>query len=86
MSRQPEELETGGEAYRLTCRFHPGGPTSSGWWPHRETAELRYREWVGLYGSAPETVITLTRLTDDRAEVLRVWPPQARPGTEPPDA
>ncbi|MEU5836403.1 hypothetical protein ABZ820_22415 [Streptomyces diacarni] len=84
---------TGGAHRRARAARHGAGTASPGrtgprlcWWPHRETAELRYREWAGLYGSAPETVITLTRLTDDRAEVLRVWPPRARPGIEPPDA
>ncbi|NSC25363.1 hypothetical protein FM076_31115 [Streptomyces albus subsp. chlorinus] len=62
--------------YRLTCRFRPGGPLNSGWWTDRETAERRYREWIGLYGSTPGTVITLTRETGAGSEVLRAWPPE----------
>lgn len=61
--------------YRVTCRFRPDGPVNSGWWADRATAELRYREWVGLYGSDPGTVITLARVTGQTVEVLRSWPP-----------
>lgn len=58
---------------RVTLQFTPGGPVVEGEWAASATAETRYTQWVGLYGTGPNMVIRLIEETDGRRRVRKTW-------------
>ncbi|MEU5610545.1 hypothetical protein AB0H03_17720 [Streptomyces sparsogenes] len=57
-------------------QFAAAGPAVEGEWTIPGTAQDRYREWVGLYGSNPNVVIGLIEETDGRRRVRKTWTAQ----------
>ncbi|MFF3324991.1 hypothetical protein [Streptomyces sp. NPDC002889] len=49
-----------------------GQPAMHGWWENRETADRKFRSWIGEYGSVTGARITLTDQVGDRE--LAAWP------------
>ncbi|WP_406390183.1 hypothetical protein OG806_49595 [Streptomyces sp. NBC_00882] len=45
-------------------------------WAIPDTAQDRYTEWVGLYGSDPAVVIRLIEETDGRERGRKTWTAQ----------
>ncbi|MGW8379804.1 hypothetical protein [Streptomyces sp. ODS28] len=61
--------------YRVTLRFHPGGPPVVGEWDVPGPAERTYSQWVGLHGSNPEATVELAEEGEGEArKVLKRWP------------
>ncbi|MCQ8194650.1 hypothetical protein [Streptomyces rugosispiralis] len=57
-------------------QFAVGGPSVEGEWAVPGTAQDRYTEWVGLYGTNPDVVIRLIEETDGRRRVRKTWTAQ----------
>jgi hypothetical protein len=46
----------------------------TGWWTVKEVAESKYKGQIGVYGSLPGVIITLSVQTADAEEiVLKTW-------------
>jgi hypothetical protein len=69
--------------YRVTLRFRADGPAVTGEWAEQETADRRYRSYVGLYGSLPAVTIRLDQLAGGHVQVLKEWPPNEGAKVEP---
>ncbi|MGW0562884.1 hypothetical protein ACWDZ4_20250 [Streptomyces sp. NPDC003016] len=62
-------------AYIVTLQFKPPiGPCVTGWWDDSVTAEQKWREWVGTYGSHPTARIQLVEQTADGEVPVKCWP------------
>ncbi|MFJ2833586.1 hypothetical protein ACIPC1_39615 [Streptomyces sp. NPDC087263] len=57
-------------------QFEADGPVVEGEWTVPATAQDRYTEWVGLYGTGPGIVIRLIEESDGRRRVLKTWTAQ----------
>ncbi|WP_431776291.1 hypothetical protein [Streptomyces cucumeris] len=57
-------------------QFATAGPAVEGEWTVPGTAQDRYTEWVGLYGSKPNVVIQLIEEADGRRRVRKTWTDQ----------
>ncbi|WP_326655646.1 hypothetical protein [Streptomyces sp. NBC_01750] len=57
-------------------QFEENGPIVEGQWTVPGTAQDRYTEWVGLYGTGPAVVIRLIEETDGRERVRKKWTAQ----------
>ena len=57
-------------------QFVEDGPAVEGEWAVPGTAQDRYTEWVGLYGTGSTVVIQLIEETDGRERVCRKWTAQ----------
>ncbi|MEV7681501.1 hypothetical protein AB0O64_23550 [Streptomyces sp. NPDC088341] len=65
-------------------QFEADGPAVEGEWTAPATAQDRYTEWVGLYGTDPAVVIRLIEESDGRECVRKTWTAQGEvegPGT-----
>ncbi|MFG2457029.1 hypothetical protein ACGFWE_08165 [Streptomyces sp. NPDC048523] len=65
-------------------QFEADGPAVEGEWAIPDTAQDRYTEWVGLYGTDPAVVIRLIEESDGRERVRKTWTAQGEvegPGT-----
>nr|WP_063826193.1 hypothetical protein [Streptomyces antibioticus] len=51
-------------------------PAVEGDWGIADTAEARYTEWVGLYGTNPTVEIRLIEVTDGREHLSSLWTAQ----------
>ncbi|WP_190093221.1 hypothetical protein [Streptomyces melanogenes] len=61
--------------YIVRLRFRPNGPAVTGWWANREVAEAKYTGQIGIHGSRPGVVITLSvQVGGGPEKVLRTWP------------
>ncbi|MFC8125969.1 hypothetical protein [Streptomyces sp. NPDC057302] len=61
--------------YILRLRFREDGPAVTGWWTVKEVAEAKYMGEIGVYGSIPGVVITLSVQAEDPEEevLLKTW-------------
>ncbi|CAM5677394.1 hypothetical protein [Streptomyces mordarskii] len=59
-----------------TLQFEVDGPAVEAEWTVAGTAQRRYAEWVGLYGTDPAVVIKLIEETDGHRRVRRTWTAQ----------
>lgn len=59
--------------FRTRLRFTARGPSLDGAWNDPDTAQARYTQWVGLYGSSPTVMIQLIEETAGREHVRRTW-------------
>jgi hypothetical protein len=60
--------------YRVTLTTG-GAVVMQGEWPIRETAERKFRSWIGSYSAIADSRIVLTERGDDGEErVLQRWP------------
>ncbi|WP_413812684.1 hypothetical protein [Streptomyces sp. OE57] len=59
-----------------TLQFEVDGPAVEAEWTVPGTAQRRYAEWVGLYGTDPAVVIRLIEETGDRRRVHKTWTAQ----------
>ncbi|MEU0031996.1 hypothetical protein [Streptomyces sp. NPDC006335] len=57
-------------------QFEADGPAVEGEWTAPATAQERYTEWVGLYGTDPAVVIRLIEESDGRETVRKTWTAQ----------
>lgn len=57
-------------------QFEADGPAVEGEWTAPGTAQDRYTEWVGLYGTDPAVVIRLIEVSDGRERVRKTWTAQ----------
>lgn len=61
--------------YAVSLRFRADGPATTGWWTEHAVAEAKYTGQIGVYGSLPGVVITLSvQVADGEETVLRSWP------------
>ncbi|MEU6680960.1 hypothetical protein [Streptomyces sp. NPDC046925] len=61
--------------YIVRLQFREDGPAVTGWWTVQEVAEAKYKGQIGVYGSIPGVVITLSVQADDPEEetLLKTW-------------
>ncbi|WP_210582011.1 hypothetical protein [Streptomyces sp. GESEQ-4] len=59
-------------------QFEENGPAVEGEWAAPGTAQDRYTEWVGLYGTDPGVVIRLIEETDGPQRVRKTWTVQGK--------
>ncbi|WP_190086170.1 hypothetical protein [Streptomyces longisporoflavus] len=61
--------------YIVRLRFREDGPDVTGWWARKEVAESKYKGQIGIYGSIPGVIITLSVQADDPEEeiLLKTW-------------
>ncbi|GAA3372613.1 hypothetical protein GCM10017744_104830 [Streptomyces antimycoticus] len=59
-----------------TLQFRADGPAVEAEWTVVVTAQRRYAEWVGLYGTDPAVVIKLIEETGGRRRVRKTWAAQ----------
>nr|WP_202499049.1 hypothetical protein [Streptomyces sp. SID5476] len=59
-------------------QFQAEGPVVEGEWAIQDTAQDRYKEWVGLYGTGLAVVIQLIEETDAASACTGSGPPRAR--------
>ncbi|MDQ0847478.1 hypothetical protein QFZ68_007241 [Streptomyces sp. V1I6] len=59
------------QRFEVTVRFRPDGPAVTGEWTSGETADRKFRSWIGLYGDHATAVIALTEPAAGR--VLKAW-------------
>ncbi|WP_206282267.1 hypothetical protein [Streptomyces rhizosphaericus] len=62
--------------YLAALQFERGGPAVEAEWTIPDTAQDRYTEWVGIYGTRPSVVIRLIEETDGRRRVRETWTAQ----------
>ncbi|MBZ4016622.1 hypothetical protein [Streptomyces purpurogeneiscleroticus] len=62
--------------YVARLQFTPDGAAVEGEWTAAATAEGRYTEWVGRYGSNPTVMIQLIEDTDGHECVVKTWTAQ----------
>lgn len=62
------------DTYAVHLRFRAGVPAVSGWWTNPEVAAAKYAGQIGVYGSIPGVITTLSVRTDGGEEkVLKTW-------------
>ncbi|MFF1717369.1 hypothetical protein [Streptomyces sp. NPDC058268] len=62
------------DTYIVHLRFRADGPAVTGWWTDKEVAESKFKREIGVYGSIPGVVITLSVQADGHEErVLKTW-------------
>lgn len=59
--------------FHVRMRFRPGGPVNEGEWRNPDTAQDRYTQWVGLYGSDLNVVIQILEESNGREHVRKTW-------------
>ncbi|MER5853485.1 hypothetical protein ABT126_42920 [Streptomyces sp. NPDC002012] len=64
------------DTFEVVVRFRPGGPAVTGEWTSRESADRKFRSWIGLYGDHETAVITLSLSSADGSQVLKTWTKQ----------
>lgn len=62
-----------GTKHLCRLRFETDSPVIKGEWTVPGTAQDRYTEWVGLYGTHPSVVIQLIEEADGRRRVRKTW-------------
>ncbi|WP_406349380.1 hypothetical protein OHA44_37630 [Streptomyces sp. NBC_00144] len=73
MSRQ-DETGQAGSIFHVRLRSSANGGAVTGDWYVRPTAERKFTEWIGTYGSLDHVVIQLIEETDAGQEtVLKTW-------------
>ncbi|MFD7407763.1 hypothetical protein ACFV7R_35045 [Streptomyces sp. NPDC059866] len=65
-----------GTRHLARLQFRADGPAVEGAWTVPSTAQDRYTEWVGLYGTDPNVVIRLIEETDGAERVRKTWTAQ----------
>ncbi|ELP69508.1 hypothetical protein PV735_46655 [Streptomyces turgidiscabies] len=65
-----------GTRHLARLQFEADGPAVEGEWIVPATAQDRYTEWVGLYGTGPTVVIQLIEETAGHEHVHKTWTAQ----------
>ncbi|GGQ34226.1 hypothetical protein [Streptomyces roseolilacinus] len=65
-------MDHANDEYEVVLRSRPGGPAILGAWSRPETADRRFMEWLGRYGT-PGVVLTLTATVDGETYPVRRW-------------
>ena len=59
--------------YEVRLRFRANGPAVIGWWTDKAVAEAKFAKDIGVYGSQPGVIITLSVEDDGDVRVLETW-------------
>lgn len=61
--------------FSVTVQFRKDGPRVKGQWTEYETADQKYLDFVGDYGSQPGATVSLFEETaDGECHVRKAWP------------